>query len=349
LIRTKYTYFDKISTKAVNTQKTTIRVINKFEEFCKERYAISLDQLKYEDIVDVLQTWINLRHKQGIMPSTIQLQFTHLNQFLYYIGIKLFPQDIKNELTFPKKTTEETMALQIGDIHQLFKYCKGDKQALYLALISSGMRIGEAVQIKKKDLNFTMNRIMIKIPSACTKTKTARTTFLSKEAAMMISPKLKQITDNDLVWGKNYNAYYSSITESKVFNSYCKKAGLGEIYESNKRMKITLHTFRAYFFTKAARCHDENYAHKMTGHGGYLMQYDRLTDEEKLEMYIELEPDLLIYDQTKNEEKIRKLKEANTKLSDQAEELKEQAKRIKNLERIWLDSNYPNVNRKSQV
>jgi len=47
--------------------------------------------------------------------------------------------------------------------------------------------------------------------------------------------------------------------------------------------------------------------------------------------------------------RIKKLKEANTKLTDQAEELKEQAKRIKNLERMWMDSNYLNVNRKSQV
>ena len=49
------------------------------------------------------------------------------------------------------------------------------------------------------------------------------------------------------------------------------------------------------------------------------MQYDRLTDDEKLEMYIELEPNLLIHDQTKNEEKIRKLKQDNSKITVQQE------------------------------
>ena len=138
--------------------------------------------------------------------------------------------------------------------------------------------------------------------------------------------------------------------EEKAFRDYLRKIGFTEKYDSG-RLKISLHSFRAFFFTKAARCHDENYAHKMTGHGGYLMQYDRLTDEEKLEMYIELEPNLLIYDQTKNEEKIRKLRETNTKLEDQSEELKDQAKLIKELKVeqeyqakiLRLIKKYPNI------
>ena len=296
-------------------------VINKFEEFCKEKHGISLDQITHGDVINLLQAWINHRHKQGIMPSTIKIQFTHLNQFLYYMGIKLFPQDIKNELTFPKKTTEELVPLQLSDIHQLFKHCNGRKQGLYLALLSSGMRIGELVQIKKKDLDFSKQRVMVKISAKYTKTKAARTTFLSKETAMMISPRLKQIDDNDLVWGSNKNPHIASIAEAKNFKRYCKLAGLDEQYESNGRMKITLHTFRAYFFTKAARIHDENYAHKMTGHGGYLMQYDRLSIDEKLEMYLKLEPELLVYDLSKKDAKIAGLETKNKRIEKLEQDL----------------------------
>ena len=39
----------------------------------------------------------------------------------------------------------------------------------------------------------------------------------------------------------------------------------------------------------------------MTGHGGYLMQYDRLTKDAKLEIYLELEPELVVFEQAKNE------------------------------------------------
>ena len=59
----------------------------------------------------------------------------------------------------------------------------------------------------------------------------------------------------------------------------------------------------------------------MIGHGGYLMQYDRLTQEEKLNMYIELEPDLVIYDQTRNNLKIEQLEEKNASISQIREEM----------------------------
>ena len=38
------------------------------------------------------------------------------------------------------------------------------------------------------------------------------------------------------------------------------------------------------------------------------MQYDRMTEEEKLDMYIQLEPELVIFEQTKNELEINKLR-----------------------------------------
>ncbi len=50
-------------------------------------------------------------------------------------------------------------------------------QVLFLALGSSGMRIGEALGLKKKDLDFTKERIKVNIPPT-TKTSTGRTTHL---------------------------------------------------------------------------------------------------------------------------------------------------------------------------
>ena len=63
----------------------------------------------------------------------------------------------------------------------------------------------------------------------------------------------------------------------------------------------------------------------MTGHGGYLMQYDRMTEDEKLEMYIELEPDLVVFDQTKNELEIAKLRDK----VDGLDELKKEVQKLR--------------------
>ena len=123
--------------------------------------------------------------------------------------------------------------------------------------------------------------------------------------------------------------------EQKACRCYIAKLGMEERYDSGRR-KVSLYRFRAFFFTRAVRVHGKNYAHRMTGHGGYFIQYDRLTDEERIEMYSTLEPSLLIYDQTRNEEKIERLKEANTKLEEQAERISRQDRRIRELERSLL-------------
>jgi len=75
----------------------------------------------------------------------------------------------------------------------------------------------------------------------------------------------------------------------------------------------------------ASDVHREGYAHKMIGHGGYLPQYDRISDEKKLEWFLELEPKLMI-----NEE--MRLREENRLKEQQIKELKSEKKRISELE-----------------
>ena len=55
------------------------------------------------------------------------------------------------------------------------------------------------------------------------------------------------------------------------------------------------------------------------------MQYDRMTEDEKLEMYLELEPELAIYDQAKNELEIDRLRD---KVED-IDELKMEVRKLR--------------------
>jgi len=182
-------------------------------------------------------------------------------------------------------------------------------------------------------LDLTGPRIKVNIP-ATTKTRTGRTTYLSLEAEKILRPHLENIGLDDYVFTmKNSNDYSSSVRT--MLSRIVDKLQLVDKYQSNNIRKITTHSFRAYFFTKAARKHGENYAHKIVGHGGYLMQYDRMTEDEKLEMYIELEPDLVVFDQTKNELEINRLRakvDEIDSLKDEVQKLREsQAKSDKKI------------------
>ncbi|MCH7649073.1 MAG: site-specific integrase, partial [Thaumarchaeota archaeon] len=156
--------------------------------------------------------------------------------------------------------------------------------------------------------------------------KRARITFTSKEAEPYLRKRLKQISDDDLVWASNDNPNHAKVNEANRIREYCAKAGLNERYEGNNRHKITTHSFRAFFITKLSR-HDENFAKKLAGQKGYLLQYDRMTEEEKLEKYIEFEPDLLIFDESKKNAEIQCLKKEKSELEHYKEKV----------DQLWMD------------
>jgi len=321
--RSKQNFASRIAGKAKGTQHLYEIALKNFATFCDQEHHSTDEEIinemsllfskNPEAIFDTLQEWLNWNTKKGNSPNTLRVWFSCLKKYLHYRGIKLDKDDIDENIEFPSRIFEELYPLQIGDIHAILAEASYEKKAKILAQISSGMRIGELVQIRKKNLDLTKERIMIKIPASIAKYNKARTTFLSIEATKMIRQKLKRLDEEDLVWGKNSNPRHAEIAEMKTLSNICKRIGLCEKYESTGRNKISTHSFRAYFITKLSR-HDPNFAKKLAGQKGYMLQYDRMNDDEKLQKYIQLEPDLLIYDLTKKEERIQKLElEKDTK------------------------------------
>jgi len=336
--RTTVDYLAKLSTVPSGTAANVQATIKNFIGFVKERHQSTPEQIceeligikkskgddEYEDLLyRVLQDWIDWNISKKAGAYSIRVRFSILRSYLYHLGVKTNLQDIKQLLKFPKKTREERYPLKKQELRELVlshsRHLK--RQALYLACSSSGMRMGEALQICKKDLDFSLERIMVRIKAEYTKTRTARTTFLSKECGDKIKLYLDKLNDDDFMFSNSKKAGKMR-NEQKALSAALEVLGYNQKYSSNKFYKITSHSFRAYFFTAATRKHNENYAHKMTGHGGYLMQYDRMNDEEKLKMYLELEPELMIFDQTMNEVEISKLREENLSIKELREEVK---------------------------
>jgi len=351
--KTTRNYEEKLINLATNTRENIQATLNNFKKFVHEKHQSHPDQIcgelieikkkdgdeEYEDaLYNFLQEWIDWNVSKKMGAYTIKTRFSILRSFLYFLGVKSNPQDIKQLLKFPRKITEEKYPLKKHELRDLVlaqaRYPK--RQALYLACSSSGMRSGETLQIKKKDLDFSLERIMIHINPEYTKTKTARTTFVSKECEEKIMMYYEKLDDNEYVFSNSKSDFKGrGRVEQTAMGNALEKLGYTEKYSSNGFYKITSHNFRAFFFTAATRKHNENYAHKMTGHGGYLMQYDRYDDETKLKMYLELEPELVVFDQTRNELEIKKLKQENEtieQLRDEVQKLREvQAKQDQKL------------------
>ena len=311
------TYLEHISVKAASTKslfKAAYKSFAGIEDLIDSRPS-------NEHVYDCLQSNINGLKARNMDPVTIKTYFNNVRQYLHYRGIKLDPIDIKQSLNFPKKYVEELRPLTTPVFQRILKRCSHKREMLYLAQSSSGMRIGEMVQLRKRDIHTDMARLTVKIPAAFTKTGVARTTFLSAEAANMVAPRLREIGDSDLVFSIGNNAKSNVCVEARYLDDLQKRMGMCDKYETTGRNVITTHSFRAFFITKVSR-HDANLARYFAGQKGYLQQYDRLTDEEKLAIYMEFEPLLLVSDKARDQEKIRKLEKKNKKLKRENKELK---------------------------
>jgi len=326
--RSRETFEQKIqSTKARNTVITIITVLNNFEKFSLEQFSQKdiIPELKVvpEDTLwDTLQQWINYNSDKN--PSTVKHWFSIIKKYLHHRGVKLNPDDVKENLDFPRIMTEDPHPLQLSEINKMFSASSYKKKVMYMCQISSGMRIGEMVQLRKKHLVFGKKRIMVKIPSNIAKFNKARTTFFSIEAQKLLMPILRKKHEDELVFGSNDDMRKAEVNEMQTLKRTLQKVGLYHKNESNGRGTITSHSFRAYFITKLSR-HDPNFAKKLAGQKGYLLQYDRLSDDEKLEMYLKFEPDLILDDSKiiKNESEQQK------SLKNQIDEMKEELEEIK--------------------
>ena len=257
------TSFDEVlSTAPKSTQQNkryTLKLLDKFvEDAYPERNTLdvieelrllkSQDSQTYDDaLYGMLQDWIIWNEKSGKGNYTIRVAFSNIRKYLFHMGIKTSEQDIKEYLRFGKRTREDRHPLSQTEYQRIIDGLSRHAivQALFLALGSSRMRIGEALSLKKKDLDLSGKRIKVNIP-ANTKTRTGRTTYLSLETEKILRPHLEKIGQDDFVFSKKNRPLDQSSVRT-MLGRLVDKLALVERYQSNNIRKITSHSFRAYF------------------------------------------------------------------------------------------------------
>lgn len=331
----------------------------RFDEFLYSQYN-GLDTDKFidhikslpeddrdDDLFSVLQGWIDwIVESFNLTHGSTKQYFSRLNKYLRYKRIKITGSDIKDELEWPEEIQEEKYAPTEDQFISIISALSWRNRGYCLTLSSEGERPVEIMGTQKKHYTLMNGRYKIEIPYYLTKKRIARTVFASIEATPYITKLLKEREDEDFVWTKrkqvpqSFFEKYSHLKEDKRKIKAIKKFATDMLtvvrislnrtlhdleldmkYELTGEHKITLYSLRARFITRALKVLDGDVVHAIVGHGAYLQSYQRRTDEEKLELFEEVESQILIFDQTKNKEKIRKLKDADKKIDSIQEKL----------------------------
>ncbi len=177
-------------------------------------------------------------------------------------------------------------------------------RALILFLLSSGMRIGETLQLRISDVNLESEPAEVTIRQEITKNRRQRYTFISREAVIALREWLK-VRPVYLKAACNRNAGFvrqgigseKSLDDPRLFpfaphvaqqmwRTWLKNAGLACMDEATNRNQLHYHQFRNFFRSQMALACPVDIVEALMGHEGYLTQaYRRYSREQMAEYY----------------------------------------------------------------
>jgi integrase len=204
------------------------------------------------------------------------------------------------------RTSEMELTREV--LRKIIAHADVKGRALFLFLLSSGVRIGEALQLKLEDVDLSVDPPLVTVRGEYTKAGDAYTTFISSEAREALEEWLR-VRDSYLESAKNRGRGlgrskaqddprlfpFSETVAEQMWATCIEKAQLDSKDPSTGRRRLRIHMLRKWFLSQAKMAVPESVAEAWAGHRGYLDDaYRRYTRQQLAELYRKAEPYLLI-------------------------------------------------------
>ncbi|NDF25728.1 MAG: hypothetical protein EB149_07080 [Thaumarchaeota archaeon] len=314
----------------------------KFQTFLQERYNTDesglVQQVKDEriNIYALLREFVVYQDKIGNTAKTIKSHMSGVNGYLRYLGVKINSDEYKHLVKTPRVRRMHEKPITKDMIVRLLHNSPPKLQAAIVMAVSSGMRLGEMVQLKLSDIDFAVTPTKIRLRAATTKTRETRETFLTAEATQilkdylagsfgwnendknahlqntLIFAKTKQRGKKDPI--KENETIYAEFSLQHSLQTHVKRIPDLDGKNENGRNTVHFHGFRKYFRTTVGNVCGRDFAEALIGHGFYMDTYYVLSEDQKKELYLKAEPYLTISDFKAVEDNMRTLTEDYKKL-----------------------------------
>ena len=307
------------------TVKSYKTAINKLRLFLAKKYSCNEIQIcdkvftKEIDIYHLLREFVVYLDQLGHKPLSIQAYLSGAKGYFRYIGVKISTDDFRQLVKIPKAVTNHEEALTKEILVRLLHNCPSKLQTGILVAVSSGMRLGEIVQLRLGDINFSSTPTTIRIRGETSKTRKGREVFISAEATKALKDYLvryfswNENGDNSHMQTKpifgrtsSGNTYANKLISGsrwaaelalqQSLSSHIKKIPALNRKNENGRSLIHWHSFRKFFRTTVGNVTNRDFAEDLIGHEFYMSTYYNLSADKKLELYLKAEPALTISD-----------------------------------------------------
>jgi integrase len=309
--------------------------------------AFTSNELNVYTILDAFVNYLTITH---LTTSSITLYVTSVRSYLAYYDIDIFPSKFKRKVKMPKLQIEDEIPLDASDIRKLLLACSNRRLKTYLLVLASGgMRATEALAIRLKDLDFTVEPTKIHIRKEFSKTKTARDIYISQEASQHLTEWLnwkystkKKISEGETLTKGQDDLIFSTYNTNDPLNLCTLIASeftkllskdsvrLDERKDEGrqKRHRVTLHSFRWYVKTTISNASNQDYSEWFLGHE--KSSYYTIKESERRRIYVSLMPYLTFLDYDRLEFSHSSIKDQLKYKDDEITVLKRQVSSLKN-------------------
>jgi integrase len=273
-----------------------------------------------EDIQDFIDTF------NGSAPKTIRLRLASVKTFLLDNDVEL-PQKFWRKIGRKIKGNRALTLDRVPgnkELREMFTHMPIQGLALYQLLASSGMRIGEALQLQVTDVKIDQKPGLIEIRGEYTKTGNSRYAFISREAVEALTQWLNVRDDYLRAAVAKSHLYAKKAGDKRIFpfmisaaysiwTKALKKSKKDQRDNNTNRYKVHPHVLRKFFRTKLATLIPVDIVEALMGHEGYLTEvYRRYAQEDLAKFYLKGESALLVFTETQDLTQLRKELEEKT-------------------------------------
>ncbi len=255
------------------------------------------------NIYGLIDNFVNyLVTEKKLSPNSVLLYVTAIRSYFAYYDVDVVPAKFKRKVRLPKRFREDEVPLDAADIRKILLSCNNRRLKAYLLILASGgMRATEAVSLRIKDFDFSVNPTKIHIRKEYAKTRVGRDIYISAEATSFLNEWLNfkyrerghgnetpTKSPDDLVFLSQssrqsdlpLDGLYNKLVAE--FNKILKIVGMDERKEGMLRRKITLHSFRLHAKTVISDQTNRDFSEWFLGHSGSPYYAKKEVDRRQL-------------------------------------------------------------------
>jgi len=277
--------------------------IRKLERFCSEVYGEGLEKVIEGlrkgtlDVYDLLDQYASWMDGQGLKGKTQHDYMVAAKKLLRFFDIEILEEKFREKVVLarPEKIMDEAPTKE--QLRMILARCNPRLKALILTMASSGMRLGEALSLKVKHVDFDSKPVRIVIPARRTKNARSRECYITDEAADAIRKCLgDKIRDPEAyLFGFGEDIHMAEKKAIQMFRRVMKHfPELDEKVDGHRVHKIHLYSFRKFFYSTVVGIIGETAAHALMGHGSYMDTYYKRPMEERRADYLKCVPKLTV-------------------------------------------------------